>query len=63
MQLHTGNTAADAIGCALPGTGRANDRVNSSADAMRQINAIISGDAGGAISVTYSGSAFGANGP
>jgi RHS repeat-associated protein len=58
VQLHVGNTAADAIGCALVGTSRAADRVGGSVDAMNQINDIVNAD-GGAIHVNYIGRATG----
>lgn len=59
IEIHTGNTAANVIGCFAVGSSAAQNFVGGSVNAMTQINNIISADGTGNITVIVNGGASG----
>jgi uncharacterized protein RhaS with RHS repeats len=57
VQIHTGNSASDVIGCFAVGTSTSTDWVGGSVDAMNGINNIVSADGSGNITVSIIGNA------
>jgi RHS repeat-associated protein len=51
VQIHTGNSPSDVIGCFAVGTSTSTNWVGNSRSAMNQINRVVSGDNSGRITV------------
>jgi hypothetical protein len=55
VQIHTGNSRSDVVGCFAVGTSTKKNWVGGSKDAMERINNIVSADGTGKITVTVAG--------